>query len=169
MLLVKLWENNSKARRACRIWYKEVLYILCWPDLCCRLSLVHGLSVLQLSTFFRVEFGRDNVVLWNVFILLVRLVIFLIMEQNISYRGLPHYLCSTQAAAGSFSCLNVFQTGSACPVWKVSLFEIRVLAYYLWCFSIHSQPPYFKVLLSIFQTYNTVTLPCSMFTVGFHF
>lgn len=75
-------------------------------DLCCRLSLVCGLSVFTVIYLSWVEFGRDNAALFIVFILLVR--IFLIMEQNISYQGLPDdLLCHSVVLK------KCFHTGSA--------------------------------------------------------
>ena len=75
-------------------------------DLCCRLSLVCGLSVFTVIYLSWVEFGSDNAALFIVFILLVR--IFLIMEQNISYQGLPDdLLCHSVVLK------KCFHTGSA--------------------------------------------------------
>lgn len=129
-------------------------------DLCCRLLLVPGLSVFTVISLERAQLYRDNVVLWNVFILLVRLLA--VMEQNISYRGLPVSPRSAQAA-GSVVLRKRFKQDLLFLSAKMSLIAI-----------IESLPITFHFtasmfLFSFFHTYDTVTLPCSVFTAGFLF
>lgn len=72
-------------------------------------------------------------------------------------RLLGHSVVLKSFKQGLLSCLEVFTH------WYLSLCLLPLML------SVHSQPPHFQILFSIFQTYDTVTLPCSMFTVGFHF
>lgn len=104
MLLVTC-ERTILKPGECRIQYEDV-YILSLSDLCCRLLLVHGLSVFTVIYLLWAE------ITWlceSFFILLVRLWLVLTTEQNISYGGLSYYLCSLHTA-GSFSCLKMFQS-----------------------------------------------------------